>query len=73
MPNPPFPLYYVIYQYIKTKKEASFKDIMQALGAFGYTNVNESDVLKSLMRLELDGLIIVNSDRKYRYYVRLRQ
>ncbi|MGC8571392.1 hypothetical protein [Caldivirga sp.] len=73
MSKPSFPLHYVIYQYLKMKKESSIKDLMQALKAFGYENVDESEVLKVLMRLELNGLVAVSTDRKYRYYIRLRQ
>ncbi|WP_292000487.1 hypothetical protein [Caldivirga sp.] len=73
MSKPSFPLHYVIYQYLKMKKESSIKDLMQALKAFGYENVDESEVLKVLMRLELNGLVAVSTDRKYKYYIRLRQ
>ena len=73
MSKPSFPLHYVIYQYLKMKKESSIKDLIQALKAFGYENVDEGEVLKVLMRLELNGLIAVSTDRKYKYYIRLRQ
>ncbi|ABW01384.1 hypothetical protein [Caldivirga maquilingensis] len=73
MSKPSFPLHYVIYQYLKMKKESSIKDLMQALKAFGYDNVDEGEVLKVLMRLELNGLVTVSTDRKYRYYIKLRQ
>lgn len=73
MSKPSFPLHYVIYQYLKMKKESSIKDLLQALKAFGYDNVDEGEVLKVLMRLELNGLITVTTDRKYRYYIRIRQ
>ena len=73
MSKPSFPLHYVIYQYLKMKKESSIKDLMQALKAFGYENVDEGEVLKVLMRLELNGLVAVSTDRKYKYYIKLRQ
>ncbi|WP_291767436.1 hypothetical protein [Caldivirga sp. UBA161] len=73
MSKPSFPLHYVIYQYLKMKKESSIKDLMQALKAFGYDNVDEGEVLKVLMRLELNGLVAVSTDRKYKYYIKLRQ
>jgi DNA-binding PadR family transcriptional regulator len=55
------------------KKESSIKDLMQALKAFGYENVDEGEVLRVLMRLELNGLVAVSTDRKYKYYIKLRQ
>ncbi|KUO82910.1 MAG: hypothetical protein RXQ74_01445 [Caldivirga sp.] len=73
MSKPSFPLHYVIYQYLKMKKESSIKDLMQALKAFGYENVDEGEVLRVLMRLELNGLVAVSTDRKYKYYIKLRQ
>jgi len=73
MSKPSFPLHYVIYQYLKMKKESSIKDLMQALKAFGYENVDEGEVLRVLMRLELNGLVAVSTDMKYKYYIKLRQ
>jgi len=73
MSKPSFPLHYVIYQYLKMKKESSIKDLIQALKAFGYENVDEGEVLRVLMRLELNGLVAVSTDRKYKYYIKLRQ
>ena len=73
MSKPSFPLHYVIYQYLKMKKESSIKDLIQALKAFGYENVDEGEVLKVLMRLELNGLVAVSTDKKYKYYIKLRQ
>jgi DNA-binding PadR family transcriptional regulator len=73
MSKPSFPLHYVIYQYLKMKKESSIKDLIQALKAFGYENVDESEVLRVLMRLELNGLVAVSTDKKYKYYIKLRQ
>lgn len=71
MPNP-LPLHYAIYQYLIMKKETSIKELMDALKAMGY-DVSEKEVLKNLMKLELDGLIQVSTDRKYRYYIKLIQ
>jgi len=73
MSKPSFPLHYVIYQYLKMKKESSIKDLIQVLKAFGYENVDEGEVLKVLMRLELNGLVAVSTDKKYKYYIKLRQ
>ncbi|MFP3157698.1 MAG: hypothetical protein RXO25_04175 [Caldivirga sp.] len=73
MSKPSFPLHYVIYQYLKMKKESSIKDLIQALKAFGYENVDEGEVLRVLMRLELNGLVAVSTDKKYKYYIKLRQ
>ncbi|MFP3044762.1 MAG: hypothetical protein RXO22_08415 [Thermocladium sp.] len=66
------PLDYLIYNFLKSKKEIAYSDLLQAVKAWS-SEASESEIRRALMKLELNGLIIVTSDKKSKYYIVLRQ
>lgn len=68
----PIPLEALIISILKTRKEIWYNDLVQALKAY-YPDVTESEILKSLMKLELAKLIVVERTVKKDnpYYIRL--
>ncbi len=66
------PLDYLIYNFLKSKKEIAYPDLLQAVKAWS-SEASESEIRRALMKLELNGLITVTSDKKTKYYIVLRQ
>lgn len=54
----PVPVEALIMDLIREKGDTWFNDLMQALKAW-YPDITEREVLRALMRLELDRLVIV--------------
>ncbi len=46
--------------------------MLQAVKAW-YSDASESEVRRALMKLELNGLITVSSDKKSKYYIVIKQ
>ncbi len=67
----PIPVESLIITLLKDKKEIGYNDLLQALKAW-YPDINDKEVRKALMKLELSKLIIVERSRKEQYYIRLR-
>ncbi|GGP20996.1 hypothetical protein GCM10007981_11320 [Thermocladium modestius] len=70
--NASLPLDYLIYNFLKTKREIAYPDLLQAVKAW-YSDASESEVRRALMKLELNGLITVSSDKKSKYYIVIKQ